>query len=56
MKRRRKCKRCNGTGRVFEGKTGDDGCAYSWAGVSFHVGDNDANGKKCPRCGGRGEI
>jgi len=53
--KKRKCKRCNGTGRVFEGKGGDDG-SMRILGMTIATGENSADGKKCPRCGGRGEI
>ena len=49
------CKRCKGTGRVYEGKSGDD-YRITFLKVPLSSGKNSVDGKPCPRCGGRGEV
>ena len=52
----RKCKRCNGTGRVLENVKGDSG-TVKFSGISMNTGKNNScKGTVCLRCNGRGEI
>ena len=53
--KRKTCKRCKGTGKVFEGKVGEDG-SMRFLRMTIATGANSSKGKKCPRCGGRGEL
>jgi len=47
MKGKRKCKRCNGTGKVFKAEKG---------GTPWYMSSGEPKGDTCPRCGGTGEV
>ena len=52
----KKCKRCNGTGKVLENHKGDSG-TINFYGIQMKVGKkNSSKGTVCPRCHGKGQV
>ena len=52
----KKCKRCNGTGKVFKATKGTGGVTR-FRGIKIADWRTPSvDGETCPRCGGRGEV
>jgi len=50
----KQCKRCNGTGKVYEDKKGDS-AEVKYRGLRFTTGKKTSvKGTNCPRCYGSG--